>query len=161
MLRSCGRAIAQNFAECAQNLDMCTPKLGKSRSFTIFTCFYTFYETFQIFFVPFLAQTCQKYSFDRERKSTFRRSCGVYCSRPAASKNILLTGNWYNLQNVIEYIQFNNFLAECIQALFTLSRRYLNILDFFLSHFYYFLSLSFPTFPFNPFSSLLGISRLW
>ena len=31
-------------------------------------------------------------------------SSGVYCSQPAASNNILLTGNWYNLQKAIEYI---------------------------------------------------------
>ena len=39
MSRSHGRATAQNFAEFAQNLEMCTPKLEKSCSFTIFTCF--------------------------------------------------------------------------------------------------------------------------
>ena len=43
MSRSHGRATAQNFAEFAQNLEMCTPKLEKSCIFTILTCFYQFY----------------------------------------------------------------------------------------------------------------------
>ena len=34
-----GRATAQYFAEFAQNLGMCTPKLEKTCIFSIFTCF--------------------------------------------------------------------------------------------------------------------------
>ena len=74
MSRSHGRATTQNFAEFAQNLEMYTPKLEKSCSFTIFTCFCTFYVTFQVFFVHFLAQFFLKLSFDRTKKSTFRMS---------------------------------------------------------------------------------------
>ena len=33
-------------------------------------------------------------------------SSGVYCSWPGASNDILLTGNWYNLQKAIEYIKY-------------------------------------------------------
>ena len=29
----------------------------------------------------------------------------MYCSLPAASNNILLTGNWYNLQKAIKYVE--------------------------------------------------------
>ena len=74
MSRSHGRATAQNFAEFAQNLEMCTPKLENSCIFTIFTCFCTFYVTFRVFFVHFLAQFFLKLSFDRAKKSTFRMS---------------------------------------------------------------------------------------
>ena len=74
MSRSRGRATAQNFAEFAQNLEMCTPKLENSWIFTIFTCFCTFYVTFRVFCVHFLAQFFLKLSFGRAKKSTFRMS---------------------------------------------------------------------------------------
>ena len=74
MSRSHGRATAHNFAEFAQNLEMCTPKLENSCIFYIFTCFCTFYATFQAFFVHYLAQFFFELSFDRAQKSTFRMS---------------------------------------------------------------------------------------
>ena len=74
MSRSHGRATAQNFAEFAQNLEICTPKLKNSCIFTIFTCFCTFYVTFLVFVMHFLAQLFQKLSSDRAKKSTFRMS---------------------------------------------------------------------------------------
>ena len=78
MSRSHGCATAQNLAEFAQNLEMSIPKLEKSCSFTIFhvffVCMCTFYVTFRVFFVHFLAQNCQKFCFDRAKKSSFRMS---------------------------------------------------------------------------------------
>ena len=74
-----GRATAHNFAEFAQNLEMCTPKLEKLfclllNFYMFFACFCTLYVTFQVFFAHFLAQNYQKLSFDCARKPTFRRS---------------------------------------------------------------------------------------
>ena len=86
MSRSHGRATAQNFAEFAQNLEICTPKLKNSCIFTIFTCFCTFYVTFWVFFMHFLAQLFQKLSSDRAKKSTFRMSGAIVCSFCATDK---------------------------------------------------------------------------
>ena len=63
MSRLCGRAMTQNVAEFVQNLEMCTPKLKKSKIFIIPTFFlhisYSFYMTFCVFLGHFLAQNCQ------------------------------------------------------------------------------------------------------
>ena len=48
MLPSCSHATAQNLAEFAQNLEICTPKLEKSCIFTIFM------ELFGYFLLIFL-----------------------------------------------------------------------------------------------------------
>ena len=54
MSRLCGYGTAQGFAEFAQNLYMCTPKLEKSCIFTIFHVFGMFFnflcDFFGIFF---------------------------------------------------------------------------------------------------------------
>ena len=76
MSLSHGCAATQSFAEFAQNLEMCTPKLEKSYSFIIFTyfsfvCLCTFYVTFRVFFVHFLAQNFQNFCFDSAKKIYF------------------------------------------------------------------------------------------
>ena len=68
MSRSHSRATSQYFAEFAQNLEMCTPKLENSCIFIIFTCLCTFYVTFQVFFFCiFLRNFFLKLSFDRAK----------------------------------------------------------------------------------------------
>ena len=49
MLPSCSRATAQNVAEFAENPEMCTPKLEKSCTFTIFTVVWHVNTTFCMF----------------------------------------------------------------------------------------------------------------
>ena len=79
MSRSHDRATTQNFAEFAQNLEMCTPKLENSCIFKNFTCFCTFDVTFQVFFVHFLAPFILKYGFDSVKNLSLECLCAV-CS---------------------------------------------------------------------------------
>ena len=55
MLPSCSRVTAQNLAEFAQNLEICTHKLEKSYSFTIIHVFCMFFFYFFLLFGYFYA----------------------------------------------------------------------------------------------------------
>ena len=62
MSRSCGRATAQNFAEFAQNPEMCTPILEMSCIFSIFSFFwhsFIQYVIFLVIFAHFLVKNCK------------------------------------------------------------------------------------------------------
>ena len=54
MSQLCGPATGQFFAQFAQYLYMCTPKLEKSCIFTIFTCFWHVFTPFMLLFEYFL-----------------------------------------------------------------------------------------------------------
>ena len=75
-------ATEQNFAESAQSLEMCTPKLENPCIFTIFTCFCPFYVTFRVVFVNFVNfERAKNLLFEYLWESLYRRHQRLICQQ--------------------------------------------------------------------------------